>query len=75
MRSSKPLIFAGLNLPLILAFLASSAMQLTVMLIPALNGIFGVAPLESFQWLTVFGLSASILVAGEFSKIFRKRKG
>ncbi|MDD4125953.1 MAG: cation-translocating P-type ATPase [Eubacteriales bacterium] len=73
MRSSKPLICSGMNIPMILAFTASAAAQSAVMLLPALSGIFGVARLSLFNWLTVIGLSASILIAGEISKLLRKR--
>lgn len=73
MRSSKPLILSGINIPLILAFLVSGFTQAAVMLIPSLSGIFGVTMLDSENWLWVAGLSASILIIEEICKIFKRR--
>ncbi len=71
MRSEKPLIRSGINLPLIFAFLVSGAAQSAAMAVPALSGIFGVSQLSLFQWLIVAGLSSSILIAGEVSKFLK----
>ena len=41
------------------AFLAGLALQLSVLLIPPLQGVFSVVPMDFAQWLTVLVLAAA----------------
>jgi len=50
------------------AFLIGLAMQLAVLCIPPLQGIFSVITLGLEQWLTVFGLAAAPVVICELAK-------
>ncbi|MBO4452637.1 MAG: HAD-IC family P-type ATPase [Clostridia bacterium] len=56
-----------------LSFFVCLAMQLLVLLIPALSSMFGVVPLDPFEWIISFALSAAPLAAGEIYKLFKKR--
>lgn len=54
------------------AFLAGLAMQLGVLLLPPLQGIFSVIGLGRIQWLAVAGLSVAPVVICELAKALRK---
>ena len=54
------------------AFLAGLAMQLGVLLLPPLQGIFSVIGLGRIQWLAVAGLSFAPVVICELAKALRK---
>lgn len=60
------------------AFFISAVLQLSVVFLPFLNGLFRVVPLSGKQWLTVVGLSFLMIPAVEIVKwmerLFRKRK-
>ena len=43
------------------AFLVGMALQLSVLLVPPLQGVFAVTAMDSAQWLAVFGLAAAHL--------------
>ncbi|MFA7099799.1 MAG: cation-translocating P-type ATPase [Eubacteriales bacterium] len=73
MRSEKPFMFSGVNLPLLGAVMISSAAQAAVMLTRRFSGLFGTVPLSPSRWLEVLGLSASILVVGEIVKFLKKK--
>ena len=76
MRHNRKSIFSiGLfsNPWMIGAFVVCAAMQLSVMLIPALIGPFKVAPLGAVDWIIVMALSASPLFLYEVEKIFMRR--
>ncbi len=74
MHSERPVVCSKLNLPLLISFVVSALLQLSAVLISPLRSVFGTVMLEKNEWLTVFALSASILVVGEISKIFALRK-
>ena len=54
------------------AFLVGAALQLSVLLIPPLQGVFQVCPLSGAQWLCVLGLSLTPLVVCEIEKAVRQ---
>ncbi|NLW08003.1 MAG: cation-translocating P-type ATPase, partial [Clostridia bacterium] len=58
------------NRNLVYAFLASLTLQLMVMLLPALQGVFDTANLASSDWLLVIGASLVPLLVVEISKVF-----
>ena len=61
--------------PWLLAALAVSVALLTcIMGVPALQGIFGIADLELWQWATVLGLSALSIVQIELVKLAARRQ-
>lgn len=61
--------------PWLLAALAVSVALLTcIMGVPALQGIFGIADLELWQWATVLGLSALSIVQIELVKLTARRQ-
>ncbi|MBP5754860.1 MAG: cation transporting ATPase C-terminal domain-containing protein, partial [Clostridia bacterium] len=68
-RSDRPLLCSGVNLPLGLAFALSGAMQLAAMIFPPLMRVFSTVALTPFQWVCTAALSACVLVAGEFAKL------
>ena len=68
-RSDRPLLCSGVNLPLALAFALSGAMQLAAMIFPPLMRVFSTVALTPFQWVCTAALSACVLVAGEFAKL------
>lgn len=70
-RSSQSLFRVGLfsNKYIVLAFLGSAALQLTVMLVPSLRLVFGVVPMDSLHWDLVIGLSVVPVVVGEIQKL------
>ena len=50
------------------AFLAGLAMQLSVLLIPPLQGVFSVVPMNAPQWLTVMALAMAPIPICEWAK-------
>ena len=56
------------------AFLAGMAMQLAVLLIPPLQGVFCVVPLSWRQWLGVLGLAIAPIPICEVVKMAQNRK-
>ena len=54
------------------AFLAGLAMQLGVLLLPPMQGIFSVIPLGTVQWLAVAGLAVAPVVICEAAKLLRR---
>ncbi|NLT95791.1 MAG: cation-translocating P-type ATPase [Clostridia bacterium] len=61
------------NRNLVYAFLISSALQLAVVYVPFLRGLFETAVLSSQELLTVIGLSLLPLVVVEIAKIFKRQ--
>lgn len=57
------------NRPLIGAFAFSSALQLLVLLVPAISGIFRVTALSGLQWLWVAAISLAPLLIVELIKL------
>ncbi|CEP68082.1 Cation-transporting P-type ATPase [Moorella glycerini] len=62
----------GTNRSLMYAFLASISLQVAVVLIPFLRGIFETAVLRTSDWAVVLSLSLVPLVAVEISKLLGK---
>ncbi|MGE5592868.1 MAG: cation-translocating P-type ATPase [Betaproteobacteria bacterium] len=56
------------NRYLVGAWVASAALQLVVLMVPALRPIFDTVALTPSEWLTVWALSASTIVFGEIVK-------
>ena len=56
------------------AFLVGMALQLAVLLVPPLQGVFSVVPMSSAQWLTVLALAAAPLPVCEVGKALGRRK-
>ena len=54
------------------AFLVGMVLQLSVLLIPPLMGVFQVCPLNGVEWLVVLGLSLTPLVVCETEKAVRR---
>ncbi len=54
------------------AFLVGMVLQLSVLLIPPLMGVFQVCPLNGVEWLVVLGLSFTPLVVCETEKALRR---
>ena len=54
------------------AFLIGLALQLSVLLIPPLQGVFSVVALTGQQWLTVFFLAVTPIPVCETAKLFHK---
>lgn len=59
------------NLPLLGAILISAAFLLAVLLIPALQTIFGVTPMDSMHWVYVLLLSLVPIAVVELVKLLR----
>lgn len=55
------------------AFLTGLALQLSVLLIPPLRGVFSVAPMDLPQWLAVLLLAAAPIPICELGKALRRR--
>ena len=68
-RSERPILSSGFNGALAAAFVFSAAAQLAAMVLPPLMRIFGTVPLGAKQWAAVAALSASMLAAGELSRL------
>ncbi len=56
------------------AFLAGLAMQLSVLLVPPLQGVFSVTPMNAPQWLTVLALAAAPIPICEWAKAAGRRR-
>ena len=56
------------------AFLAGLAMQLSVLLIPPLQGVFSVAPMTPAQWFAVLALAMAPIPICEWAKARRRRE-
>ena len=56
------------------AFLAGLALQLSVLLIPPLQGVFSVTPMDFAQWLTVLLLAAAPVPICECAKALARRR-
>ena len=57
------------------AFLAGLAMQLSVLLVPPLQGVFSVSPMTPAQWLTVLALAMAPIPICEWAKSASRRQG
>ena len=55
------------------AFLAGMAMQLSVLLLPPLQGVFSVVPMTGAQWLAVLALAAAPVPICEGVKAWNRR--
>ncbi len=56
------------------AFLAGLAMQLSLLLIPPLQGVFSVAPMNAPQWCTVLALAMAPIPICEWAKASARRQ-
>lgn len=56
------------------AFLAGMTMQLSVLLIPPLQGVFSVAPMNAPQWITVLALAMAPIPICEWAKAAGRRE-
>ncbi|MDK2931845.1 MAG: P-type Ca2+ transporter type [Bacillota bacterium] len=56
------------NRYLVGAWMASAALQLAVLMVPAMRPVFDTVALTASEWATVWGLSASTIVFGEIVK-------
>ncbi len=72
LRSEKSLLETGIfgNPALLFSFLVGAAMQISVISVPALSGIFRTVPLSPVCWLIVWGLSLVPLLVVETEKHF-----
>ena len=55
------------------AFCIGLAMQLAVLLLPPLQGVFSTVPMTPLQWLTVLSLAASPIAVCEVAKAIGKQ--
>ena len=67
--SSRPLI----SVPLVLAVVASAAIHLVAVLVPALRPVFRTFPMTSNEWLVLLALSGLIIPAVEIAKVIYRR--
>ena len=72
LKSAFSMRFAS-NKYLLLAFLLSAFLQVSVIAIPYLNSIFRVTPLDLAQWLIVVAASLSIVPIVELAKLVQAR--
>ena len=74
-RSGKRLAFSSLlsNGYLLGAIAVVVGLMLVVMLVPSLQTIFHVVPLNAAQWLWIAGLSLGVFFVSEIAKLFVKR--
>lgn len=74
MRSEGSVIKAGIfkNKYLVLSFFAGLILEIGVISIPPIAGVFGVVPLNAAQWGTVAALSVAPLVIVEGQKLIRR---
>lgn len=74
-RSGKRLAFSSLlsNGYLLGAIAVVVGLMLVVMLVPSLQTIFHVVPLNATQWLWIAGLSLGVFFVSEIAKLFVKR--
>ena len=56
------------------AFLAGMVMQLSVLLLPPLQGVFSVCPMDLTQWVTVLALAMAPIPICEAEKALRRRR-
>ena len=56
------------------AFLAGLGLQLAVLLLPPLRGVFSVAPMSGSQWLAVLALAAAPVPVCELAKALARRR-
>ena len=54
------------------AFLAGMVMQLSVLLLPPLQGVFSVCPMDLTQWVTVLALAMAPIPICEAEKALRR---
>ncbi len=73
MRSSHSLFKVGFhtNRAMLGAFAVSLTLLLAVLLIPGVQGIFSLVPMDAAAWFTVIGLSLAPLVVVELYKLIR----
>jgi len=73
-HETKSIVQIGIfsNMYMIGAFAICMLLQLSVMLFPFMMEAFHVVPLNSTDWLLVFGLSISPLVVYELEKLFKR---
>lgn len=73
-RSTQSIFTIGLfsNKHLVLALAVSATLQLLVLLVPVLQPIFGVVPLDALHWDLVIGLSATPILFGEIQKLVER---
>ena len=57
------------------AFLVGLVLQLSVLLIPPLQGVFAVSPMDPVQWFTVLLLAAAPVPICEWAKSLARRRG
>lgn len=77
-KSARPVLFTRKlwnNKSLIGAFAVGFVLLNAVLLIPALHGVFAVAPLSFKGLLTVYGLSLGSLAVIQLLKLIRRKKG
>lgn len=76
MRSEKSVFKAGIfkNKYLVYSALAGIILQIAVVTVPPLSGIFNTSPLSLIEWIAVFGLSVMPLVLVEAEKMFYRKK-
>jgi Ca2+-transporting ATPase len=67
--SSRPLI----SLPLLLAVMASAAIHLVAILVPALRPVFRTYGMNPNEWMLLLALAALIIPAVEVAKIFYRK--
>lgn len=69
-RTEESIFKAGLfkNKYLCMAFLAGLVMQVGIVFIPAVRGIFSLSELNNMQWLIVAGISLAPVVIMELQK-------
>jgi Ca2+-transporting ATPase len=69
-RSSESLFKVGLfsNKYMVMAIAGSLSLQLLVMLVPFLQGVFEVTPLDLAHWEIVSGLALVPVIVGEIQK-------
>lgn len=77
-RSERSSLFSqGLlsNPLLLLAVVASLGLQLAIIYVPVLNGVFRTVPLSASELLTCFAVSSVVFLAVELEKYFIRRRG
>ena len=62
------------NQPLVVGFLISAILQITVVQLPFFQNIFSFTPLNLIDWVMLIGLSSTVLWIGEGYKFIRYRK-
>lgn len=61
------------NRLLILGVLAAQGIHMLVMHVPFMQNVLQVKPISIFEWLAVFGLASTVLVAMELFKLVRRK--